>query len=275
MRLRAYFISLLVLLTLTTVASAAPPGKNSCTAWSEDFNGTVVNPNIWVVANGQAPGYIAGVHRGYYVPANVSLGNGWLKLKLDQAKGPVDGNPNGVISSGALIYSVAKCGYGTYEWRMRMSSTASTPLDVYGNPTDGQPISGSVSAGFNYVNNSQTEIDFEFSALNSDRLWMVNWFNTRPRTAPTADEETATYLSSFNPWSAIHTYRFVWAPGSITYFVDGVQRGAPHTTNVPSTAAYIMINHWGTNSSGWGGPATKDTPRYFHIDRFSYTPPLP
>jgi len=270
MRFKGHFARLLVLLTLTTVASAAPPGKN-CSAWSDDFNGSVVNPNLWVNANGQAPGYIAGVHRGYYVPSNVSVANGWLTMKLNQSAGTVDGKL-GVISSGALIYSVVKCGYGTYEWRMRMSSTASTPLDAYGNPTYGQPVSGSVSAGFNYVNNSQTEIDFEFSALPVDngKLWMVNWFNTRPRTAPTYDEETATSISN-NPWNAVHTYKYVWVPGSITYYVDGAPKSV-HTTDLPSAAAYIMINHWGTNSSGWGGPATINTLRYFHIDRFSYTP---
>jgi len=265
MRVKAYFISLLVLLTFTSVAVAAPPAKKSCSAWSDDFTGTAVNPNLWVIASGQAPGYVPGIHIGYYVPANVSVSNGWLTLTLDQVAGTVDGKL-GVISSGALIYSVAKCGYGTYEWTMRMSSTATSPT------VTGFPVSGSVSAGFNYVNNSQTEIDFEFSALTSDRLWMVNWLNTRPRTAPTADEETATSLASFFPYNGVHTYRFVWAPDIITYYVDGVQRGAPHTTNVPSTAAYIMINYWGTNSSGWGGPATLNAPRYFYIDRFSYTP---
>lgn len=263
MRKKAPIVSLLVLLTVTPIASAAPPGKN-CSAWSDDFNGSEVNPNLWVNANGQAPGYVPGVHRGYYVPTNVSVSGGFLKLALNQASGLVDGK-QGVISSGALIYSVVKCGYGTYEWRMRMSSTATSPT------LTGFPISGSVSAGFSYVNNSQTEIDFEFSALNSDRLWMVNWFNTRPRTAPTADEETASYLPNFFPYNAVHIYKYVWAPGVITFYVDGVQK-AVHTADVPSAAAYIMINHWGTNSSGWGGPATLNTPRDSYIDRFSYTP---
>jgi len=265
MKTKASLINLLVFLTFATAASAGQPAKNTCSAWFDDFNGSAVNPNLWVVANGQAPGYVPGVHRGYYVPANVKVSNGWLTLTLNQASGLVDGKM-GVISSGALIYSVAKCGYGIYEWTMRMSSTAGSPT------VSGFPISGSVSAGFNYVNNSQTEIDFEFSALTSDTLWMVNWLNTRPRTAPTSDEETATYLAQFFPSSAIHTYKYVWAPGVITYYVDNIQ-GSVHTTDVPSTAAYIMINHWGTNSSGWGGPATLNTPRYFYIDRFSYTPP--
>ena len=33
-----------------------------------------------------------------------------------------------------------------------------------------------------------------------------------------------------------------------------------------------MINHWGTNSDGWGGPATPGVSRYFYVDSVSYTP---
>lgn len=269
MRAKDSLINLLVFLTFATAASAAAPAKNTCSAWSDDFIGTAVNPNLWVIANGQAPGYIPGVHIGYYVPSNVSVSEGFLKLKLNQSTGTVDGKL-GVISSGALIYSRVKCGYGTYEWTMRMSSTASTPT------VSGVAMSGSVSAGFNYVNNSQTEIDFEFSALNSDRLWMVNWNNQGRGTPPTANEETVSYLSNFFPYNAVYTYKYVWAPGVITFYVyvGGVQKAkVVHTTNVPSAAAYIMINHWGTNSSGWGDHATLNTARYFYIDRFSYTPP--
>jgi len=266
MRAKASLINLLVFLTFATAVSAAAPAKNTCSAWADEFSGTALNPNLWVIASGQAPGYVPGVHIGYYVPANVSVKDGFLKLTLNQSAGTVDGKL-GVISSGALIYSKAKCGYGTYEWTMRMSSTASTPT------VSGVAISGSVSAGFNYVNNSQTEIDFEFSALTNDWLWMVNWLNVGRKTAPTSNEETASYLQNFYPSSAIHIYKYVWAPGIITFYVDGVQRTF-HTTNVPGAAAYIMINHWGTNSSGWGGPASIGigTTRYFYIDRFSYTP---
>lgn len=272
MRIKGNFFSLLALLIFASVASAAaaPPKRPTpppptCSAWSYDFNVWPLDSTKWVVATGQAPGYIAGVHRGTYDLTNVSVSNGWLKLKLDQSSGYVDGKL-GVISSGAMVYSVAQCGYGTYEWRMKMSSTATDPS------LTGFPISGSVSAGFSYVNNSQTEVDFEFSALTTRLLWMVNWFNTNPRTAPTSNEGTATYLDKFDPWDAIHIYKYVWAPGSIAYYVDGAWRST-HTTDIPSAAAYIMINHWGTNSSGWGGPATLNTPRYFYIDRFSYTPP--
>jgi endo-1,3-1,4-beta-glycanase ExoK len=261
--MRVYVCALFALLLATTCLAAAPL-KSGCPAWSDDFSGTALNPNHWLVGNGQAPGYIAGVHRGYYRPANVRVINGFLRLALNQSEGTVDGKP-GVVSSGALITSVLKCGYGTYEWKMRMSSTATSP----GDPS-GVPISGSVSAGFNYINNSQSEIDFEYSALTPDRLWMVNWLNTHPSTDPTGSQETASFIQ-ISPYEAMHTYKFIWAPGSVTFYVDGVRTGV-HTTNVPSVPANVMINHWGTNSSGWGGLATLKSPRCLYVDRFSYSP---
>ena len=49
---------MLILAPLTgmgTVAAAAP-----CAAWQDDFNGLQVDPALWVVADGQAPGYKVG-----------------------------------------------------------------------------------------------------------------------------------------------------------------------------------------------------------------------
>jgi hypothetical protein len=33
-----------------------------------------------------------------------------------------------------------------------------------------------------------------------------------------------------------------------------------------------MVNHWGTNSTGWGGSATVGVERYVYISNFVYTP---
>ena len=125
------------------------------------------------------------------------------------------------------------------------------------------------------MNNSETEIDFEYSANSPAYVWAVNWLNTNTRRDPTSSMETATAV----PWPVatsypLHTYTFVWAPGVITFYFDGVQV-AQHTTDVPSAPAYFMINHWGTNSSttGWGGPATPSVNRYFYVKSVSYTPP--
>jgi len=247
---------------LAGAAVAAGAGKPS-SAWTDNFtNG--IDKSFWVIANGGAPGYIPDVHKGYYQPNDVSVANGIVTLRLTQEYGTVDTNPSGVISRGALLYSRKTYGYGTYQWRMRMSSTATSPTGA------GTPVPGSVSAGFNYVNNSQTEIDFEFSALNPSWLFLVNWLNPTPSSDPTDYNETYTTLT-FDSTRAFHTYKYVWQPGQITYYIDDVLKGS-HTSNVPTAPAYFMINHWGTNSDNWGGAATVGTTRYAYIDWVSYTP---
>jgi endo-1,3-1,4-beta-glycanase ExoK len=269
-----YFSFTLVLGACLWVWGGQPPdahaqkgkGKNApCSAFADNFDGTSLNGNLWVVANGRAPGYLAGSHIGYYQPDRVSVSEGYLRIRLTQEYGTVDG-VGGIISRGGMIYSKQKCGYGTYEWRVRMSTTAPSPTDITGGP-----VPGSVSAGFNYVNNSETEIDFEFSAKDPDILWMVNWYNTVPARDPTSQHQTYSYLRPFDSTTYFHDYKYVWEPGKITYYVDGVPT-AVHTTNVPSAAAYFMINHWGTNGPGWGGYASVGVTRYYYIDSAKFTP---
>ncbi len=264
---RALAVCVLLLAGVAAASGArAKPTAQGCAAWVDYFNKGALDTTRWVVASGRAPGYIEGYHIGYYDPAHVSLANGMLSMLLTQANGTVDGNPAGVISDGALIYTKSLCGYGTYEWTMRMSSTAGAPTAY------GEPVSGSVSAGFLYVNNSQTEIDFEFSALEPDTLWLVNWLNPNPQQDPTGADETYTGVSPFDSTTGFHNYKFVWERRKITFYIDGVQK-AVHTTNVPGAPAYFMINTWGTDSGNWGGAATVGTARYFYVSRAAYTPP--
>jgi len=239
-------------------------GVGKASAWRDDFSGTSLDVGRWINAAGQAPGYLAGNHRGYYDPSHVQVSGGYLVIALDQDDGDVDGVP-GVISRGGLVYTKSTYGYGTYEWRMRMSSTAPAPGSA------GLPVSGSVSAGFNYVNNSQTEVDFEFNGEQPDQLFMSNWKNTSPRRDPTASQLTSS--STFQPLltSEFKTYKFAWDSESVTFYVDD-QLQARHVTNVPRTAANVMINHWGTNSPWWGGPATIGVRRYFYVDWVSFIP---
>jgi beta-glucanase (GH16 family) len=286
------FAAILVLALATLPAGAAPKpdkpgggnggggggggkgggkGGSSSQPWEENFDGPL-DTSFWTVPYAYAPGYRAGVHLGYYEPANVTVQNGYLVLKLYQTTGDVDGNPDGVISHGALVSTVNTYGYGTYEWRMRMSSTGSDP-----DASSGWPVSGSVSAGFLYVNNSQTEIDFEFSGHlvgtgADETLYMVNWYNVHPRNGPASTESTVSSLWLPGLNTEFHDCKFVWEPGKITYFVDGVLR-ATHTTNVPSAPANLLINHWGTdNANGWGGAATLGVERWYYIDWVRYTP---
>jgi beta-glucanase (GH16 family) len=257
-------VAVLLMAVLLTAQTA------SAQAWQDDFDWPTLDPR-WTLTGWNAPGYIPGNHRGLYDTSNVSLQSGYLVLRLTQDSGQVDSNANGVISSGAFIATNDTYGYGTFEWRMRMSSTATDPTGV------GSPVSGSVSAGFVYVNNSETEIDFEFGGhlINDpnfpDPLYMVNWHNTDPSSDPSGTEQTFTVVPVPGINDIFHTYRLVWEPGKISFYVDDVLE-AEHTTNVPSAPAHFMINHWGTNNPNWGGEATLGVERYFYIDWVSYSP---
>lgn len=255
-----------------SIAMMAEPGgkaatSSSCAAWQETFPTTTLDASRWTIATGQAPGYIPYTHIGYYEPYNVQIPKaGVLQLGLTQVAGTVDGS-SGIVSHGAMIYTNQVCGYGTYSWTMKMSSTA---LCADSSCT-GEAVSGGVSAGFLYVNNSQTEIDFEFQGQDANSLYLVNWLNTNPSSDPTGRNETFTRYTPFNAIDGQHSYTFVWSRRKISYYIDG-KWIVDHKTNVPSAPAYFMINHWGTNSTNWGGLATTGIARYFYITKVSYTP---
>jgi endo-1,3-1,4-beta-glycanase ExoK len=220
--------------------------------FSDNFSTGHLDTSKWLATNGPAPGNISGVNYGSFVPSNVDLSKGMLCLKLTQQQGS-----NGIISVGGELQSATTYGYGTYEWVMRASSTSSTPTGA------GNVVSGQISSGFSFVNNSQTEIDFEIEGQRPSTIWMTNWQTTSKK------QYSSVILAA--PDAAFHRYKFVWAPGRIDFYLDNALVST-HTSNVPSAPAYIMMNHWGTNSTGWGGLATVGVQRYLYISSFTYTP---
>lgn len=276
-------LALLISIAVESVAAAPLRGESQGieqAGWEDHFN--AVDSAFWVVEDWQrpdrefgAPGYIENTHLGVYQVDHVAVaesnGNRYLRLLLTQEVGPVDENPTGVISRGALLYTKEKYGYGTYEWRMRMSSTALSPAE------QGVTTSGNVSAGFIFVNNSETEIDFEFSGhtLGSsypETLYMVNWNNKEPSTGPTDHEFTSTVTMVPGLNQEFKTYQFEWKPDGITFSVDGIPQ-VIHRTDISQAPAHFMINHWGTNNPDeFGGKATIGVERYSYVDWVKFTP---
>ena len=219
---------------------------------TDTFSSGSLDHSKWLASNEPAPGSISGVNYGSFVPGNVDLSKGMLCLRLQQQQGS-----SGVMSVGGQIQSVVPYSYGTYEWIMRTSSTSSTPNG------SGSRVSGQVSSGFTFINNSQTEIDYEIEGGHPDTVWMTNW------TTVNAKQYTSATLTA--PDAGFYSYKFVWTPGRIDFYLDGVFVST-HTVNIPSASAYILVNHWGTNNSKWGGTATVGVERFLYISRFTYTP---
>lgn len=269
---RNLFPSVVTFGLIVTAFLFGAPGSASA-QWIEQFSDSLegIKSRGWRIEQTGSPDSRFGVPgtgvAGSFDRDNVTIKNGILSLKLNLTF-PSSSGP--WTSNGALVYTKEKYRYGTYEWCMRMSSTASSPT------VPGTPVFGSVSAGFVYVNNSQTEIDFEQAAAKDSSgslywwLYMANWANLR--LTYTQLKVTEIPENPNPPYAEFKTYKFDWKKEYVEFLVNGT-KVAFHTQNVPRTAAYVLMNHWGTNSpDGFGGPAVAGE-RYFYVDWVRYTPP--
>jgi len=231
-------------------ATAAAPGKPS--TFSDTFSGETLDANKWFVDTGRAPGNITGVNVGTLSAKNVDLSTGMLRLTLTQS---VSGEL--ATSVGAEIRSKQLFGYGTYVWVARAATTSDTPHGA------GSAVSGMVTDFFNFINDSESEIDFEYQGQSPSTLEMTN-FSTVSKS-----QSTSTPVPGAD--SRFHEYKYVWAPAKIEFHVDG-RLVSTHTEHIPSAPAAAMINLWGTNSTSFGGMATNGVTRHLYVSSFSYTP---
>jgi beta-glucanase (GH16 family) len=235
--------------TYTSSTGSGGSGAPAGATFYDDFSKGSLDTSKWIPSNWSAPG------GGSFVPSYLDFSTGMLRIKVTQSYN----SSGGIASVGGELQSKNALGFGTYEWVMRAASTSTTPNG------SGYTVSGQISSGFIFVNNSQTEIDApEIEGQNPGTLWWTTWItvNTKQSTSSQAP---------FAPENGFHSYKCVWSKTSIKFYVDGVLMST-HTSVVPQTAAYAMINHWGTNSKGWGGLATPNITRYMFVRSFSFIP---
>jgi endo-1,3-1,4-beta-glycanase ExoK len=221
--------------------------------FSDTFTGGKLDASKWIIDTGRAPGNIPGQNTGTLSAEHVDLSTGMLRLTLTQS---ISGEL--ATSVGAEVRSKQLFGYGTYVWVARAASTAETPKGR------GTAVSGTVTDFFNFINDSETEIDFEYEGQSPDTLEMTNFStvsNSPSTTTPVPGAE-----------SAFHEYKYVWSASKIEFYVDG-KLVSTHSEHIPSTPAAVLINLWGTNSSKFGGVATNGVARFLYVSSFSYYAP--
>jgi beta-glucanase (GH16 family) len=219
----------------------------------ETFSVGALDQSKWFIDTGPAPGNVAGVNHGTLSAEHVDLSTGMLRLKLTQS---VSGAL--ATSTGAEIRSKQLFGYGTYVWVARAASTSATPRGA------GSAVSGTVFDVFNFIHDSETEIDFEYQGQSPATLEMTNYSTV------SHSQSTSTPVPGAD--SSFHEYKFVWSEKKIEFFVDGTLVST-HTEHVPSAPAAVLINLWGTNSKSFGGMATHGATSYLYVSSFSYTAP--
>jgi beta-glucanase (GH16 family) len=225
--------------------------------FQDNFNEGVLDTAKWVVSNYETNNYAGGGSNVTFSPGNIDLSGGSLRMELTQ--------PTAGSSSGAEITTKLSFGYGTYEFSMRAGSTSPSSSGT------GTTESGQISSTFIIHNPpptyaSITEIDAPeiegLTARNDDIEWTV-WKNS------TATDPTPEYNVLTNPEDAFHLYKFVWSATSIRFYIDGILKSTC-TSGIPSVAAVIDINFYGTNDSQWGGLATVGVTRYMYVDSVKF-----
>ena len=216
------------------------------------FNEGKLDTTKWVISTYESNNYAGGGSNVTFSASNIDLSGGNLRMELTQ--------PTASTSTGAEITTKLSFGYGTYEFSMRAGSTSPSSSG------SGTTESGQISSTFIIHNPppsyaSITEIDAPeiegLSARNNNIEWTV-WKNS------SATDPTPEYNVVQNPEDAFHRYKFVWSATSITFYIDGVLKSTC-TSGIPSVAAVIDINFYGTNDTQWGGLATVGVTRYMYV----------
>ena len=135
-----------VLLAVVVAVGAAKPQKQNSgrkkrpPTTASTFTDNFANLNNWIVSNWGAPG------GGQFKPDHVDTSTGMLRLIVTQ-----DGTTAGSV--GGEVQSRQSFGYGRYDFVVRASSTSATPDGT------GSSVSGQITGCFNFINDSETEID--------------------------------------------------------------------------------------------------------------------
>src|SRR5271156_2868516 len=239
-------------------------------------------PQIYTASNYAGAGSnVSMVAANITFPVDPNLGVPCLCLTLNQ---PSAGASTGgeILSAASLFASTGLGGYGTYEFLVRFGSTSTTPTGT------GTAVSGSVSSTFllsqsNSGTTGYVEIDApECEGQHPTWAEYDIWFNSDSsgNTEPSGGNFVSqgagedTYLVVPTLVTGFNYYGFVWAAGSIKFYLNGVYQGEC-TTNIPvpgtgGNVPSIDINHYGTNGTGWGGPATVGTSRYLYVQSVKY-----
>lgn len=215
-------LTIVLLILLSATALNARPTRNF-QFWKFGYQ--------WTTDSGKAPG------PGSFSPSHVSPLASAIGLTLTET------SSGGIV--GGEARTLDRFLYGTFQWTEDVSVQ----------------VSGQISSGFLYYDQSTTEIDVEQEGDLPNTFWVTNWVGTSHK-----QSSPICCYTSTSP----HVMKVIWKPGEIDYYIDGSQV-AIHTQDVPSTAAYFIFNFWGTDSTRWGGLFTPGT-RSYVVSGFSYSP---
>jgi autotransporter-associated beta strand protein len=255
----AMAIALLLCGAVTKVSATPPPGYYL--VWSDEFNGTSLNPAKWSIWDQPDQG-------GLLVPDAISVGGGYLTITTYTSNNV---QYTGIISSRGLFLSC----YGYYESSVEFNGAAGTWSAFWLNsPTtglyDGNPaMSGAEVDICEHRNYDLGDVDY----INGNVQTSVHWDNY------TIDEKTATSgLIGSGLGTGFHTYGFQWVPGNYNFTIDGATSwtdtaGMSARTEVITLSSEVLNGGWAGNfpANGYGNLGVSTTTMV--VDYFRYYAP--
>ncbi len=237
-----------------SVASAAAPAG---TVFDDEFDGTTLGAP-WVALD--RPGDASNQELECYRPANVAVSGGNLNVTTKIESGcSGDRYTSGMVQWRQFAFT-----YGTLEFRARLAGGTGTWPAVWmlGSDCQQSNITTPDNVGTcHWPEPGSEEIDVtevfggSKTTVNQGLISSAGRGNCRPETSDVSTD--------------FHVYQLVWAPGSLSWKIDGA-RTCTVSTGVPSTPMFVMIN---TAVGGDGGGTVDDAtlPQQSSIDYLRVT----
>jgi endo-1,3-1,4-beta-glycanase ExoK len=272
--------------SMTPVSALSCPIVTTPGAWCDEFNSTTLDTARWSVGTANPAFWGRGpIVKGGFASSNVSVANGYLTLKSTVTRSKT----NVYTGTGAEIFTKSGFRYGYYEARVRTASISSNPTIA------GISKKGFLSTFFNYVNNSETEIDHEIQSGASTIDWtgaFKNFDGTFPawscdpatQTPVATGAYAHTVCNSSTPGNIdlsqdFHLLAWNWTPSKLTFLIDNQEVFAIiESSRIPVTAAPLYFNFWlsnGNNFSNLPEVASRSTlTQYYLIDYVRFSPSI-
>jgi beta-glucanase (GH16 family) len=246
-----------------TASNTAPP------TFDDEFQGSTLS-SAWTAP--ADPGDASNQEQECFSPNNVTVTGGMLEEKAqvgsisncDCPPAPASTKPCGYIS-GAVQWTSLSFKYGTVTVRAKLAGGQGTWPAIWLLGTDCQspnwllnncawPEPGSNEIDIAEILQSKhTQVNEQIHTENSSGA-----FESPGCTASTSDVS--------QNW---HTYTLIWAPGSLTWEIDGVQT-CKTTSYVPSTPMFMIIN-LAVGGAGGGTVQNSTLPQTTEIDYVKVT----
>jgi len=224
------------------------------THFSDDFNGTALDPKRWHVNDGSNNDSL-GRKPALFTPQNATVSNGTLNIVFRKETLPPKFTSLGYEGySSAMVRTIERSSYGYYETRAK-------PMNSAG--------SSAFWLAWTGLADNATEIDiFEIGGKTKnaafDRLYNMN---AHVWATPQSSDHSSAGGSWTSPWrlaSDYHIYGFDWQPDTLRWYVDGLLVREAKNTNwfFPMQIIFDSEAMW----TWFGVVDDADLPSTFSID---------